>query len=283
MSHHKRRLDSGENQKGRNKKLKQQEEWCFGCRKKGHSFGNCSELFENNATGVIVAMSGDQPKFLMVCRKDTHHYVQLIKGDYELRNLSDIVAGISKQESENIKQAIAQSDFSLIWNSVFMNENTRRKLAKSASQAFRENATLINDLLNDTEFVKKLPDTPEWQIPKGKPNYGEDALGTALRELQEETGYTTEDIELIRADGIPVTLLEEYVDPNFRLSGRAIPVKRTYFLARSKIVRTTVPSFANDEVSALAWKSAGEVESLFGCTMHTGAVLRRAVEVLETQ
>jgi len=39
-------------------------------------------------------------------------------------------------------------------------------------------------------------ETPEWEFPKGRRNYQENDLACALREFEEETGYSKNDINI---------------------------------------------------------------------------------------
>ncbi len=89
------------------------------------------------------------------------------------------------------------------------------------------------------------PKYDDWTFPKGKPHGNESELETALREVEEETGY---DVELVRE--LPSTRYTGH-------EGREKTVR--YWLMRPRADSSFEP---NDEVDQIRWADFDEAESL---------------------
>jgi 8-oxo-dGTP pyrophosphatase MutT (NUDIX family) len=89
---------------------------------------------------------------------------------------------------------------------------------------------------------------PEWGFPKGRKNHYETDLLCALREYEEETGYDSKELELIR-NILPYE--EIFIGSNYK------SYKHKYFVARSKEPIQKRP-FQLSEVSNLQWFSYEE-------------------------
>jgi len=85
---------------------------------------------------------------------------------------------------------------------------------------------------------------PEWGFPKGRKNYQEKDLHCALREFEEETGYSSKSIQLIEN----IMPFEEiFTGSNYK------SYKHKYYLAKTKNDISTLPSFERGEVSRMGW------------------------------
>ena len=86
---------------------------------------------------------------------------------------------------------------------------------------------------------------PEWGFPKGRKNYQEKDLHCALREFEEETGYSSKSIQVLEN----VMPFEEiFTGSNYK------SYKHKYYLAAAgAATRDTLPAFDRGEVSRMGW------------------------------
>jgi len=86
---------------------------------------------------------------------------------------------------------------------------------------------------------------PEWGFPKGRRNYQEKDLDCALREFEEETGYSRHEITLIE-NLIP--LEEIFTGSNYKI------YKHRYYLAKlNNSINIKMNTFQETEISKMDW------------------------------
>jgi bis(5'-nucleosidyl)-tetraphosphatase len=101
-------------------------------------------------------------------------------------------------------------------------------------------------------LLSRLTKRPLWEFPKGGVDEGESLAEAALRELQEETGISADDIRIV--DGFEHR--EEYRFTSGRGDNRTLVRKEvTYFLAESRTVEVRLSAH---EASQFAWLSLSE-------------------------
>ena len=110
-------------------------------------------------------------------------------------------------------------------------------------------------LLQSLIYESQTADTPtweepEWGFPKGRRNYQERDYECALREMSEETGYSTNDVKNIKN----ILPFEEYfMGSNYK------SYKHKYYLMYMDYERSQAAHrFAKDEVSSTEWKTYEE-------------------------
>lgn len=202
---------------------------CSNCGQPGHSYRDCQSpitsfgtlLFRINNSGwsqeavisktahSITGLEGvtDQLEVLLIQRRDSLGYVDLLRGKYSIHDVEYIkkqIAGMTDVE----RQKILTRDFDELWAEMWGSEsndiqykkdkeNSRNKL-----MALREGITLdvsgtmatLGDFIQQTNLHWE---TPEWGFPKGRRDGSELDLDCALREMREETGLTNDDIVVI--------------------------------------------------------------------------------------
>ena len=91
---------------------------------------------------------------------------------------------------------------------------------------------------------------PEWGYPKGRRNYKENDMSCALREFEEETGYSKKELQIV-SNIIPFE--EVFTGSNYK------SYKHRYYVGR--IERNVEPEapFQKSEVSLLEWKTYEQV------------------------
>lgn len=149
--------------------------------------------------------------YLLIRRKHTIHYVDFIRGKYniiDLDYLSTMINFMTTVEKNNIKSFFFDELWIDLWNNPVINLNdtdyieSKKKFGLlKAGYPFIKNEIIItlniDNLLNmcNTSYI-----TPEWGYPKGrknKKNREEKNLECAIREFQEETDIPSTDINIL--------------------------------------------------------------------------------------
>ena len=89
----------------------------------------------------------------------------------------------------------------------------------------------------------------EWEFPKGRRNYQEKDLECALREFEEETGYSQKDVTVIE-NVLPFE--EIFIGSNHK------SYKHKYFLAYMNDTIDNLQNYQKTEVSKVEWKTIEE-------------------------
>jgi len=101
----------------------------------------------------------------------------------------------------------------------------------------------INGLISNSTTEWK---ETEWEFPKGRRNYQEKDLDCAIREFEEETGFSKKDIVII--DNL-MPFEEIFIGSNHK------SYKHKYFLAYTNKTDDIMQNFQQTEVSKLEWKT----------------------------
>ena len=215
---------------GKNKKKKKMI-FCGNCGKSGHIYKECRQPI--TSLGIILyRIYQGKIQYLLIMRKDTLGYVELIRGNYPLNDISYLQNIIEEMTTEE-KNKIRENSFENLWNNLWV-ENEEKKI-KYKTEFYKsmvnfnklyEGVEICGQTIKLTELInnsKSQWKEPEWGFPKGRRNLRERDLQCALREFEEETDIKREEITVIK--GIkPFT--EEFVGSNNKV------YKHTYYLAR---------------------------------------------------
>jgi len=167
----------------------------------------------------------DEPKILMIQRKDSLCYIEFLRGKYDIYNLDYIQLLIDKC-SKDEKQRILNSPYDILWKDLWLiddkelskhkdNSDYKRGYDKfnKLSNGFLFNKT--NEFINLNYFTERSTknyETTEWEFPKGRRNNNNESnLDCAKREDNEETNYEQSDYKLI-TNISPFT--EEFIGEN---------------------------------------------------------------------
>ena len=181
---------------------------CKNCGKKGHIFSNCTKPIIS--CGVILYMI-DKGTILMVQRKDSYCYIDIIRGKYNLNNIEYIQKLLSRITTNEL-QKLLNNDYDFLWNDLwYSNLDNRDKYTKSKSISKEynysknkfnklKNGFIVHNKLVNLQIIStniKTYQTPEWEFPKGRRNYNETNKECGIRELIEETNIKYTDFSLI--------------------------------------------------------------------------------------
>ena len=207
--------------------------------------------------GIIVYTKKDNEfKYLMIRRKDSVGYIDIIRGKYILyfkNYLQNIINVMTNEEKTNL----LNKSFSELWNTMwginssvqYRNEekNSEKKLdylkvgVNTSTDEFNLESLIKNSNTNWSEN--------EWGFPKGRKNYQEKDLYCALREFEEETGISRNEINII-TNLFP--LEEIFIGSNFKC------YKHKYYLAYLNDNNISLSNFQKTEVSKIEWKTKEE-------------------------
>jgi len=136
---------------------------------------------------------------------------------------------------------------------------------------FNTNRETIIELIQNS---KTNWECAEWEFPKGRMQQNETEIECALREFEEETHISKNNINLI----YNLCPLEEfYTSTNDKM------YKITYFLSQLKNEEPNLLSFQEEEVSKMEWKDLDEcLESIRPCNKEKKNLIRSLEEILNT-
>lgn len=183
---------------------------CSNCGEIGHSYRGCmapvcsygliafrinNKSFKQTSKLTSDARSltgyeGQDIQFLLIQRKDSIGYVELIRGKYKPDDVEYISAQIDGMTGDE-RQRIITLPFDRLWNDMWgANPNSKQytnehESARKKIAHLRESGVL-EKLINESKA--SVYTTPEWGFPKGRRNPREDNISCAMREFNEETG-----------------------------------------------------------------------------------------------
>ena len=235
--------------------------FCNNCGRTGHLFHQCKNPI--TSTGIIVfRISPDSIlEYLLICRKDTLGYVDFLRGKYPLYNKRYILNIIGEMTLEERNKLINNS-FDKLWSDLWgehvgIQYRGEEKISREKFDILKSGVTLLNDkyslqtLIDESVSVQWMQ--PEWGFPKGRRNYHEKDLTCALREFEEETGYSKNNLKIIQN----ILPLEEIcTGSNYK------SYKHKYYLAYMDNDVTASDNFQKTEVSNLIWASFDKTKNL---------------------
>lgn len=185
---------------------------CLNCGKKGHCSKTCRH--PTNSYGCIVfKKSTDGIRYLMIQRKYTPEYIEIIRGHYYEVQINEInyqylillINSLSLIE----RNYIQQHSFDYLWKNIWQWVGTEDQMRKIQND-FQECQHRFNLLKNGHIFSRygflsfqklfqSMPTTqtePDWEFPKGKREGYETDQRCAIRECCEETALHITDFKV---------------------------------------------------------------------------------------
>jgi 8-oxo-dGTP pyrophosphatase MutT (NUDIX family) len=227
--------------------------FCNNCGIKGHIFYQCKQPI--TSVGVIVFRMNDKGirEYLLIRRKDSIGYVEFMRGKYNIYSkiyLANIISEMTMEE----KQRILTNDFDTLWKNLWGEDintqyrgeekNSRDKFDTLKYGVSTNNSEYsLESLINES---KSQWTETEWGFPKGRHNNQEKDLLCALREFEEETGYSRLSINIIQ-NLMPFE--EIFTGSNYK------SYKHKYYVASMENLNENKTSFQDTEVSKIEWKT----------------------------
>ena len=196
----------------------------------------------------------------MIRRKDTLGFVDFVRGKYPIHGKAYLMNIIDEMTVKE-KKRLVEEDFDTLWrglwgSSVGIQYRGEERISREKFNSLRRGVSApgggeytLSDLIAASKSEWK---EPEWGFPKGRRNYQERDLHCALREFEEETGYSKDRLAVVQN---LMPLEEIFTGSNYK------SYKHRYFLAMMQ--DETMPSrpFQSTEVSKVAWKNHKDVLS----------------------
>lgn len=200
---------------------------CSNCGLPGHSFRQCLSPVTSHGVIAVRVCNGWNPskilaeqetsftgletasplQFLLIQRKDSLGFVELMRGKYEINDYNYIkiqMKGMTNLERERL----LTKSFLELWCDLWgADHNSSQYKNEKETSRLKFEELRANGLVDETGTRRPLRDifdrlgpgwqTPEWGFPKGRRDPNETERACALREMWEETGLRTEDVTII--------------------------------------------------------------------------------------
>lgn len=261
--------------------------YCGNCGKIGHIYKHCTDPI--TSLGILLyRITKYGREYLLVMRKDSLGYVELIRGNYPLDDL-EYLTNIFDEMTDTEKYRILNLPFSILWNDLWVeDEEKKAKYQKEFYNSEKQFNILKNGLLVEEEFTnltslvnnsKSKWDQPEWGFPKGRRNLKERDLQCAVREFEEETDIDRENIYVLRCID---PLEEDFIGSNKKR------YKHIYYIAKL-VGDIGTPSINQDkkiqviEIGDIKWFTLSEaLKSIRSYNREKKNILREADTLIDS-
>ena len=254
--------------------------FCNNCGKSGHLYHQCK--IPITSIGIIVFRpTSNGIQYLMIRRKDSLGYVDFMRGRYPIHN-KEYLMNIIDEMTLHEKNRLLNKNFEELWTELWGEDvgiqyrgeetSSREKISilKEGVILGSNNLSYLHDLLEQskTNWV-----APEWGFPKGRRNYQEKDLECALREWEEETGYSRSQIKIVN-NLIPFE--EIFTGSNYK------SYKHKYYLAYMDDDEPMSENFQRTEVSKIDWLGFQEcLESIRPYNLEKKEVITKINRLLQ--
>ena len=162
---------------------------------------------ENSISGYERALK--EIKFLMIQRRDSLGFIELMRGKYKLTDIEYIKYHIATMTSSEHNKLLTK-EFDLLWNELWGTPKEQSLNYKSDKESSKVKFNLLKEGVQDLSsnkvvtlqsMISEINEpwlSPEWGFPKGRRDPREYELQCAFRELFEETGIKEEDVLFVR-------------------------------------------------------------------------------------
>ena len=258
---------------------------CNNCGKHGHLYSTCKLPIISYGI-ILFRQSNKGLQYLMIRRKDSFGYIDIIRGKYTPHNIPQIQRSIDEMSLEE-KHRLINEPYENLWKMLWGDNGIQHRgegssLAKKFEALKNElknelvknelvkNELVKNELKNELDLESTTSTTSvnleyliqnsktewqetEWEFPKGHRNFQEKDVETALREFEEETGYSKDNITII--DNI-IPYEEIFIGSNHK------SYKHKYYVAYlntdTDTDTDTLQNYQKSEVSKIEWKTIDE-------------------------
>lgn len=222
---------------------------CNNCGEPGHILYNCK--FPIVSYGIILYDdSYNEPKYLMICRKDSLGFVDFVRGKYNV-NDEQYILNLLSEMTVSERSLILNNDFDKIWNIMWNIKTNRENKRYTREKELSKDKFNKLDIKNLISKINTKWTEPEWGFPKGRKNINERNLNAAIREFREETGYSPLSVDIV--DNL-VPFTEIFTGSNYK------SYKHCYYLAKFNKKYNKNNGFQKSEISDMKWLTYSEAK-----------------------
>jgi len=232
-------------------------DYCNNCGRSGHSYNHCKSPITSYGLIVVRKNSEGQHELLMIRRKDSLGFVEMIRGKYPLLNKAYIL-NILNEMTVSERQKIVEMSFEDLWKDLWsgnigLQYRGEEKTSKEKFEALKAGVSVGSETYSLDSLLKEVSSDwaeTEWGFPKGRRNYQEKDIVCALREFEEETGFLKDKVKVIE-NLLPYD--EIFTGSNYK------SYKHRYYVAiMSHHDSTKEVEYEKSEVSKIMWMTPDE-------------------------
>lgn len=193
-------------------------------------------------------------QFLLIRRKHTMGFMDLIRGRFYHQNMEDMVRVYLSEMTREERHKLSSNSFDELWDEIWANHKSK-SYRNEYLKAKRKFAKVPFHLTQDVPCKYEVP---EYGFPKGRKNKREDCVTCAMREFEEETGVRRGHYTIMKS--APV-FEEKFIATN------GAEYCHIYYLAR---IDDTAPTPTIDshtkqleEIGSVEWRTPQECKELF--------------------
>ena len=232
--------------------------FCNNCGKIGHLFHQCKVPITSIGVITFRVINGSI-EILLIRRKDSLAFVDFMRGKYNLDDL-DYIVKIVERMTINEHKTILENDFKTLWSylwgaSLTNQYKNEEKMSQIKFEKLKNGYTFNNNLITINEIINKCKNSynePEWGFPKGRRNYQEKDIMCGLREFEEETGYSKDNIIIIN-NILPLD--EIFTSSNYK------SYKHKYYIGLFKNFKNPEKLFQTNEISKISWVNIDDAKN----------------------
>lgn len=236
-------------------------DFCNNCGRVGHLYSHCKSPI--TSFGLVVfrkSTTKKEPEILMIRRKDSLGFMEFIRGKYPLMNreyILNILNEMTISEREKIKTMTFDELWNDVWNgNVGIQYRSEEKTSREKFDSLKMGVSIGKDTFTLDQLLEQVTtqwNETEWGFPKGRRNYQEKDMSCALREFEEETGYSKIKVSIIQ-NILPYD--ELFTGSNYKC------YKHRYYIGTMDEDDTkSSASYQRNEVSKCEWFSLNECKN----------------------
>ena len=236
--------------------------FCNNCGKTGHLYQKCRKPIIS--LGLIVVRFNPTIEFLLIRRRNTLGYVDFIRGKYSIDNIEYIKNLFNVMTKDEIN-CIRNSNFNILWKELWRNDLEIYSSEYSSAEIKFNNIKYNLDkyISEDDKWLE-----PEWGFPKGRRNYLEQDYKCAIREWEEETGYSQSDIDII-TNIMPIN--EIFLGSNNKA------YKYKYYIGIMPNIKNINNNYSQNEISKVGWYKYTDAQNLIRNYSYEKLVILKSI------